>query len=94
LSVYVYIQSEAISHRREVYNSLDLIGDLGGVVEVFLVIFGVFLYPISKMAFILKAAKMLFHARTSDQTMFKKKGPKNFKNKEIKTEISEIKMIN
>ena len=45
---------------------VDLIGDLGGVMEVFLFIFGIVLYPISKMSFILKATKMLFHARTSD----------------------------
>jgi hypothetical protein len=75
-SFYLYIQPESIEHRREVYNLLDVIGDLGGVVEVFLFIFGIVLYPISKMSFIFKATKMLFHARTSDINMFKIKNKK------------------
>ena len=52
---------------------MDLIGDLGGVMEVFHVIFGVVLNPISNFAFILKATKMLFYARTSDSEMFLQK---------------------
>ena len=52
---------------------MDLIGDLGGVMEVFEVMFGIFLNPISNFAFILKATKMLFHARTSDSEMFREK---------------------
>ena len=50
---------------------MDLIGDLGGVMDIFHHIFGVVLSPISSFAFILKATKMLFHARTSDLEMFK-----------------------
>jgi hypothetical protein len=69
-SVFLFLQSESITHRREVFNFLDLIGELGGVIEVFILIFGVVLYPISKFSFFLKATKMLFHARTSDSSMF------------------------
>ena len=62
----LYLQPQGVNHRREAYNSLDLIGDLGGAMEVFIVVFGLFITPISKFAFILKATKMLFHARTTD----------------------------
>ena len=63
--LFLYLQPEGVFHKREVYNSLDLIGDLGGVMEVFSVFFGLFLLPISKFAFILNATKILFHARTN-----------------------------
>ena len=52
-NMVVYLQPEGVRHRREVYNVLDLIGDLGGVMEVFHVLFGLFINPISSFAFIL-----------------------------------------
>ena len=63
-------------HKREVFNLLDLVGELGGVIEVFIIIFGVLLYPISQFSFILKATKMLFLARSQDKKLFKKKNKK------------------
>ena len=65
-----YLQSESLNHRREVYNLVDLIGELGGVVEVFILIFGFFLYPISHHSFVMKATKMMFLARTSNLNLF------------------------
>jgi len=38
--------------------------------EVIMLTFGVFMFPISEHSFILKAAKRLFLARTSDHEMF------------------------
>jgi len=49
------LSSEVRKHSRQVYNVLDLLGDLGGVVEVVMVFFGIFLYPLSKHNFVLKA---------------------------------------
>ena len=46
-------------------------GELGGVIEIFIVTFGLFLGPISYFSFILKATKELFLARTDDINMFK-----------------------
>lgn len=40
---------------RKIYGFFDLIGDLGGVIEVFLVFFGLFIYPISEYSFDMKA---------------------------------------
>jgi len=45
---------------------LDLLGDLGGVVEVLLVCFVIFISPISEHAFYIKAANRLFWAKTKD----------------------------
>ena len=52
---------------------MDLIGDLGGVTELFKFLIGLFINPISNFAFVLQASKLLFHARTTDSEMFKEK---------------------
>ena len=69
--MYFYLQPESIYHKREIFNAIDLIGELGGVIEIFIITFSVFLGPISYFSFILKATKALFLARTDDQQMFK-----------------------
>jgi hypothetical protein len=51
---------------------MDLIGEMGGVIEIIVIIFGVIIYPISKQSFILKATSKLFKARTTDDDIFKK----------------------
>tara|TARA_B110000285_G_C14885805_1_gene496111 strand:- start:518 stop:790 length:273 start_codon:yes stop_codon:yes gene_type:complete len=50
----------------------DLIGDLGGVKELIILSFGWFLFPMSEHSFIMKAAKHLFLARTSNKEIFTK----------------------
>ena len=68
---------------------MDLFGDLGGVMEVLSVFFAVFITPISNFAFILKASKMLFHARTSDSEMFKEKSNKELKKVQMTNSLAE-----
>ena len=64
-----YLQSEATYYEREVFNFVDLIGELGGVVEIIIIVFGILIYPISKQSFILKASNQLFKARTKDRNL-------------------------
>jgi hypothetical protein len=45
-------------------------GDLGGVIEVLLIVFNVMFLPISEHSFNLKAIKKLFMARTKDDDLF------------------------
>jgi len=54
-SFNIAIASTKVAHSREVYNTLDLIGDLGGVLEVISLVFAVFLVPFSEHSFVLKA---------------------------------------
>ena len=60
-----------IEHSREVYNILDLIGDLGGVLEVFSLIFGLFVAPIAEHSFTMRAMRKLFLAKTKDRGLFR-----------------------
>jgi len=53
-------------HERKIYNFFDLLGELGGVMEVIAIGFGVFLYKIANHSFIMKATKRMFKAFTSD----------------------------
>ena len=68
----LFLQKESILHKREIFNFLDLIGDLGGVIEVMVLIFGFIFFPISQQSFIHKLTKLMFKARTSNSDIFKK----------------------
>ena len=62
-------------HTRYVYNILDFLGDIGGVTQVFTVMAGVFVMPISYFSFIMKATKKLFLVRTAEQDLFLDEDP-------------------
>lgn len=68
----VFLNEEGVNYQRDAYNILGVLGDLGGIVEVIMIIFGFFLFPISEHSFYLKAARMLYYARTKDEKLFSK----------------------
>ena len=72
LEINYEIGDKFLMHDREIYNLIALIGDLGGVMEVFIFVVGVLVYPINKHSFTIKSLKRLFIARTTDQTIFPK----------------------
>ena len=59
-----------MEHTREAYDVTDLIGDLGGVLEVMISFIGIFLFPISRHSFSLKILEKLFLARSNDKKIF------------------------
>ena len=74
---------------------MDLIGDLGGVMDLIIVIFGLLLYPYSQYSYNLEMQRCLYKARTNDNEMFKKVKEKVKKmkthfhiNKKMKLELS------
>ena len=46
----------AIEHERTVYGVLDLFGDVGGILEIFVLLFGIFVFPYSEHSFKLSSA--------------------------------------
>lgn len=60
-----------MKHSRRVFGWFDLLGRLGGITNVMMILFGIFVFPISEHSYILKAAKKLFIARTKNNEMFK-----------------------
>jgi hypothetical protein len=79
--VKIVLDSNSIEHERSRYNLLDLLGDLGGVLEVFMLVFGLIAFPISEFSFVMKAISILFLARTKDNDLFDKAMLVNKKNK-------------
>ena len=68
--------AEQINYSRQIYGYFDLLGDLGGVMEIFQVVFGFLLLPVAYHSFIVKATSKLFKAKTKDNHMFKPKKKK------------------
>ena len=66
----VMLSSNARVNQREIYNMLDLFGDLGGISSVIFPIIGVFLYRISEHSFNMKVIENLFTARTNQKDLF------------------------
>ena len=64
--------SELITHERKDYSLFELMGALGGLIELVLLIFGVLLHPISENSFIVEAIEKLFWANTKDPNLFNK----------------------
>ena len=50
---HFFLDAVGNNHKREVYNMLDAFGDLGGVIEVLMILFGVIFLPISKHSYYL-----------------------------------------
>ena len=67
------MDNQGINHQRKIYNLLDLLGDLGGVTEVIMICFGIFIYPISEHSFVIKALKKVYMAKTNDRDLFEDK---------------------
>ena len=66
----VFLKAEEVKHTRKIYGIIDLLGDLGGVTEIVMLVFGFFLFPISEHNFYLQATKRLFLAKTADDNLF------------------------
>ena len=69
-NIVLLLDQTGVAHTRVRYGLFDLLGDLGGVTEVIMLLFGYFLYPISEHSFIIKAANKLFFARTDRDDIF------------------------
>ena len=83
----IWQDNERVSHRREGYDLFGLLGDLGGITQIFYLIFGTILYPYSEHSFVVKALKKLYYARTRDNEIFRSDGKKAAK---IKRKIESL----
>ena len=67
-----YLDETGLSHQREVYTIIDALGDLGGIIEITIIVFGIVFLPISRHSFYLKASRFMFFARSKDSNLFVK----------------------
>ena len=52
-----YMDESGISHKREVYNLIEVLGDIGGIIEVLFLLFAWIFLPIARHSFYLHAAR-------------------------------------
>ena len=88
------LHNESVKFNRQIYNIFDLLGDLGGVTEVIMIVFGFFLFSISEHSFYLTAVTKLFYARTMDEHMFKGKRTSKYLNRDLIPESTPREMKN
>jgi hypothetical protein len=79
----IQLHNESVKFNRQIYNIFDLLGDLGGVTEVIMIVFGFFLFSISEHSFYLTAFSELFYARTVDEKMFTGLKTNKYLNKDL-----------
>lgn len=58
-----------VLHEREIYNILDLVGDLGGIQGFFVLLVGIFIFPISEYSYNVKALEKLYLVDSKDTDM-------------------------
>ena len=63
-------QNHIMMHQRNVYNIIDLIGDLGGVLELFALFFGFFIGPFTNYSFVMTSLQNLFVVKTREKGNF------------------------
>ena len=58
------VHPKKLSHEKHVYSLIELIGDLGGTVEVFIGLFAFFLTPISNFSFNMEAFHKMYMVKS------------------------------
>ena len=69
-NIEVSLDQVGRAHYRTVVSLFDVLGDLGGIMEIVLISLTLFLVPIAEHNYILLAAKKLFFARCVDEDIF------------------------
>ena len=90
------LSEEIIEHERSIYTFLDLIGDLGGVQDIFILFFAFFISPFSEHFFQMKFLRKLYLVKTQRLNVFQtpvgiplKKSNNKIKFKNLKQQIPE-----
>jgi hypothetical protein len=66
----LYRDNFKVNHDRMIYGLIDLLGDLGGVLEIVLLVTGFFLNNIAEHSFYTNSISKLYMANTKDTKMF------------------------
>jgi hypothetical protein len=69
----IWLDSTMTTSYRTIYHFVDVLGDLGGVLEILIVVFGIVCCTFSEYSFIITAANKYFNARTSNEIIFDQK---------------------
>ena len=66
-----FLMNHQMDHERACYDIVQLLGDIGGVIEFVMVLSAMILSPYSEFIYLTKALKKLYLARTRDKHLFR-----------------------
>ena len=66
----MFLDTTIFTHKRKIYDVVELLSDLGGVTEVIMLVMGFVLYPIAESSYNMMSTKRMFLARTKDENLF------------------------
>ena len=69
----IWMECLNFSHFRHSFDLIDVFSDIGGILEMFVLIFGFLVYPISKYSFYIESIQKSFLVECNDKSIFKKK---------------------
>lgn len=88
LLIRVFLDSMKKEIHREVYGFFELCADVGGVLEFLIVIFAIFVRPVSEFLFQLKALELLYMLRTKcEKIVSADHALQDLRNKDFRTEV-------
>jgi hypothetical protein len=65
----IFLDNKSTVHKREIYNFLDLLGDLGGIRDIIVASIGILLFPYSEYSYNLKVLSKMYLAETIDESL-------------------------
>ena len=87
---YIYQDREGRTHNRRIYSVIDLMGDVGGISEGFIMLFCVVILPVSYHSFMVQATEHLFYAQTSDDKLLPRMKKKLIKHESAQLKIDKV----
>ena len=69
LIINYVLHDRDLTHVRDIYNLIDLVGDLGGIQEFFISLVGIFVFPISYFSYNIKVLEELFLVDSIDPNL-------------------------
>lgn len=70
VSVAIFLSDRSTTYERKIYAVFDLMGDIGGLIEISMLCLGSLLASISEHSFFIKAIQKLFLVNTYDRKLF------------------------
>lgn len=70
VSIQIYLSDRSTTYERKVYAVFDLLGDIGGLIEMSSILLGSLLASISEHSFFIKAIQKLFLVNSYDHKLF------------------------
>jgi hypothetical protein len=65
-----WCEARKLKHNRKVYTLLDMLEEIGGLIEALMLIVALMILPISDQSFYLSVARRLYKARVYDTNFF------------------------